>query len=75
MAWLKDTLFSNMNATDSMHCHGAHLSDLQRVDINAIKATYVPSGHPYFKPHQAEILVKTHIPKKYIINIDSPIKL
>lgn len=75
VAWLKDTLFSNMNATDSMHCHGAHLSDLQRVDINAIKATYVPSGHPYFKPHQAEILVKTYIPMKYIINIDSPIKL
>lgn len=75
VAWLKDTLFSNMNATDSMHCHGAHLSDLQRVDIDAIKATYIPNSHPYFKPHQAEILVKTHIPLEYIINIDNPIKL
>ena len=75
VAWLRDTLFSDMNATDNMHCHGPNLSDLQRINIDATKSTFVSNGHPYFKPHQAEVMVKTCVPLEYIINIDDPFKL
>jgi len=73
VATLEDTLFSNVNATDSNHSHGGSLSDLQKVNFNAVKRNYVRRDDEDFKLHQAEIMVKTFVPIKYIINIDSPL--
>lgn len=75
VASLKDTLFSDINATDTNHHHGKTLQDLQRVDFSAIKRTYVRKDDDDFKTHQAEVLVRTHIPLEYIINLDNPIEM
>lgn len=75
VATLKDTLFSDINATDNNHHHGGKLDDLKRVDIQATKQTYVSKESPFFKKHQAEVLVKTHIPLDSIINLDNPLPL
>lgn len=75
IAWLDDTLFSDMNATDNLHSHGATLEDLKKVDIDATKNLFLPKTSPIFKQHQAEILVKTCVPIEYIKNIDNPISL
>lgn len=64
------TQYSDMNATDSRHHHGPSMSDLERVDFSAVKRTYVSSSDPNFKTHQAEVMVKTHIPSEYILNLD-----
>ena len=72
VASIDTTLFSDINATDNNHHHGASLADLQRINISATRVDYLRSDDPLFKPHQAEILVKTFIPLKYIINIDNP---
>lgn len=72
VAWIKDTLFSDMNATDKLHKHGGSLQDLKRVDFNATQQHYVRRDSPLFKKHQAEVLVKTFIPLQYIVNIDNP---
>lgn len=73
VAIFRDTLFSNINATDSLHTHGPALEDLKRVDMAAVKQRFVPKDSPFFKMHQAEILVKTFIPLEYILNIDNPV--
>lgn len=70
VVYLKETLFSNLNATDSLHLHGSDIEDLRRVNFEATKKTYIKKEDPLFKPHQAEVMVKTFIPLKYIINID-----
>ncbi len=64
------TQYSDMNAADSRHHHGPTMSDLERVDFHAVKRTYVSSSDPDFKTHQAEVMVKTHIPSEYILNLD-----
>ena len=75
VAWLKGTLFSDINAAAMSHHHGPGLRDLQRVDFQAVKRHYVSKNDEDFGPHQAEVLVKTHIPSKYIINLDNPIEM
>lgn len=75
VAWLEETLFSDLNATDKAHHHGATMADLQRVDLNATQQHFVSKENPIFKKHQAEVLVKTHIPLEYIININNPDRL
>ena len=72
VAWLKDTLFSDINAADSDHHHGGTLDDLKRVNLEATQQEYVSNSSPIFKQHQAEVLVRSFIPLKYIINISSP---
>lgn len=72
VATFKDTLFSDINAADSDHTHGGSLSDLQRVDIGATKASYVSRNSHIFRAHQAECMVKTFIPIEYIENINNP---
>ena len=69
------TLFSNINATDVGHSHGGTLSDLQKIRWSAVKRNYVSREDEDFKYHQAEILVKTAIPKEFIVNLDNPIYL
>ena len=75
VATWKGTLFSDINATDNDHHHGDTLSDLRMVDFHAVKRNFVRRDDEDFKPHQAEIMVKTFIPIQYIKNIDSPLYL
>lgn len=75
VATWEDTLFSNINATDVGHSHGGTLSDLQKIKWGAVKRNYVSRDDEDFKYHQAEILVKTAIPKEFIVNLDNPIYL
>lgn len=72
VAWFQGTLFSDINATDNHHHHGPTLDDLKRIDINATRMRYLPNTSDFFKSHQAEVLVKTHVPLEYIDNIDNP---
>ena len=72
VAWFQGTLFSDINAADNAHHHGPSLDDLKRVDINATRMHYLPNTSEFFKKHQAEVLVKTHVPLEYIVNIDNP---
>jgi len=69
VALLKGTLFSDINAADKLHTHGGELDDLKRVNFNATKRNYVRKDDDDFKPHQAEVMVKTFVPKKYIVNM------
>lgn len=69
VALLKDTLYSDINAADSAHTHGGSLAHLRMVNFDAVKRTYVSKDDPDFKPHQAEVMVKTFVPLKYILNI------
>ena len=69
VALLKDVQFSDMNAADKRHTHGKTLGHLQMVDFDATKMHYLRSDDPNFKPHQAEVMVKTFIPLKYSVNI------
>lgn len=64
-----NTKFSNINATDNMCTVAEGLEGLKLVDFNAVKRTHVSRDDSDFKPHQAEILVKNHIPIKYIKGI------
>ena len=75
VALLKETLFSDVNAAASQHHHGEKLSDLNRVNFRAVKRNYVSRNDDDFASHQAEVLVKTFIPLKFIMNIDNPIEL
>ncbi|MBQ9471111.1 MAG: DUF4433 domain-containing protein [Bacteroidales bacterium] len=66
VAVLRDTQFSSMNATDSKCKVARGLDGLKLLDFNAVRRTYVSRDDPDFKSHQAEILVKNHIPFKCI---------
>lgn len=69
VALLKGTLFSDINAADKLHTHGGSLEDLKRVNFAATKRHYISRNDEDFKPHQAEVMVKTFVPLKYIENI------
>lgn len=64
------TLYSDMNAADSMHRHGDDLDMLRNIHFDATKKTYVSQCDPDFKYHQAEVMVRTHVPSRYILNLD-----
>lgn len=66
---LQDTLFCNMNATDKNHSVGGSYDDLRNINMWATKMTYVSSESLLFKAKQAEVLVKTHIPSQFIVNL------
>lgn len=69
VALLKNTLYSDINAADKLHTHGGELEHLKMVDFQATKRHYVSKLDEDFKSHQAEVMVKTFIPLKYIENI------
>ena len=75
LAAFKDTQFSNMNAAANAVKHGASFEDLERVNISAVKSTFVSKTDDIFHEHQAECMVKTFIPIEYITNIDHPQRL
>lgn len=68
-----ETLFTDRNAASSSFACGAELKDLHKVNIDATQRTCVSRDDgEVFSLHQAECMIKTFIPKKYITNIDSP---
>jgi hypothetical protein len=71
VAYYENTIFCNINATDSNHIKGTELKDLKRIKFSATKKRFVSRYDPDFKHHQAEVLVKTWIPLKHIININN----
>lgn len=71
-AWLKNTLFSDINAADKNHSHGGKLEDLAKIDFSATRQHYVRKESPLFKKHQAEVLVKTFLPLEFITNFNNP---
>ena len=73
MAFLKDTLFSDRDAA-SEHHHGPGLEDLKKVDFNATSKVVHFDIDPedLCLKNQAEVLVRTMIPKEYIVNLDNP---
>jgi len=70
VAYLENTRFSDINATDSNHRQGSSIEDLKRIRFSATKKNYVRKDDPDFKFHQAEVLVKTWIPIECITNIN-----
>lgn len=73
IAFLKDTLFSDRDAA-SEHHHGPGLEDLKKVDFNATSKVVHFDIDPedLCLKNQAEVLVRSMIPKEYIINLDNP---
>ncbi len=71
VAYYENTIFCNINATDSSHSKGTELNDLERIRFSATKRRFVSSEDPNFKHHQAEVLVKTWIPLEHITNINN----
>lgn len=71
VAYYENTIFCNINATDSSHKKGNHLEDLERIRFSATKRNFVSREDPDFKHHQAEVLVKTWIPLEHITNINN----
>lgn len=75
VALIESTQFSNMNATDKLHTHGSSIENLKSINFEATQNTYLSSVDGIiFKQKQAEVMVKTFIPLKYILNIDDPIQ-
>lgn len=76
VASFKDTLFSNINAADNDEKHGGQLADLKSlVNFDAVKREYVRKDDVIFKEHQAECMVKTFLPKEFILNLDNPCEM
>jgi len=71
VAYYENTIFCNINATDSSLSKGTELNDLERIRFSATKRRFVSREDPDFKYHQAEVLVKTWIPLEHITNINN----
>lgn len=69
-AFWDNTLFSNMNAASNDVVFGNSLSDFQRINFKAVKSRYLDLPEELKPFHQAEVLVKSHLPIEYITNID-----
>ena len=73
VATFKETLFTDKNAASNSFVRGGQLNDLEKVNITATKRRYVSSREgETFQQHQAECMIKTFIPLKYISNINEP---
>lgn len=71
VAELEETLFTDMEATQKEHHHGAQYEDLLKVNIEATQRP-VTELDPEFWQNQAEVMIKDRIPMKYILNITNP---
>lgn len=68
-----ETLFADRNAASNSFSCGDNIEDLQKINISATQRNYVSKSEgEIFSLHQAECMVKTFVPLKYIINIDNP---
>ena len=69
----ESTRFSNVNATDKRAKIGSDLEFVEdNLDFEAIALDWCWGSDPRHKLRQAEVMVKTFIPSKYIINLDNP---
>ena len=73
VASFEETRFTDRNAASSSFACGPNFEDLLKVNIEAVQSNYVSRAEgEVFSLHQAECMVKTFIPIKYITNIDNP---
>ena len=73
VAAFEETLFTDRNAASDTFACGGKLEDLQKVNIPATQRNYVSRNEgEVFSQHQAECMIKTFIPIRYITNIDNP---
>jgi hypothetical protein len=63
----KATLFSDLNATANGAQIGGDIDDIKKIKFEIVTQPYCDEHTKPF--YQAEVLVKTHIPVKYILNI------
>ena len=71
VCFFENSMFSDMNATRNGFQCGSEVIDLKRVKFNIVKQENQFGLSAAEKPYyQAEVLVKTWIPIKYITNID-----
>ena len=75
VALLKNTMFCDMDASDPACNRGSKVGDLERVNLAATQMHFLIQNSPYFKLNQAEVMVKTFVPKYYIYNLNSEIEL
>lgn len=69
VAIFESTLFSNINATDNGAKIGSDMAFIQEnIDFEAINLELESKN----KKRLAEVMVKTYIPSKYIVNLDNP---
>jgi hypothetical protein len=73
MLW-RDTLFSDKNATANDARVGENIEHLKniRFDIVLGKTPYYELSEEEKSFYQAEVLVKRHIPRRFITNLDKP---
>lgn len=73
VAAFKDTQFTDRNAASNSFACGVNYDDLVKVNISATQRNYVSRDEgEIFNQHQAECMIKTFIPLRYITNIDNP---
>lgn len=73
-AFIKDTLFSNKNATiEREHVNiGGTIDDLKQIHFNSVKArTHFDLDDDERSYFQAEVMIRTFLPKEYIVNLDN----
>lgn len=76
VAAFKDTMFTDRNAASNSFACGMNYDDLIKVNISATQRNYVSRDEgEIFYQHQAECMIKTFIPLKYITNINNPRKI
>ena len=70
ICFLEDTKFSNLNATKTGHSNGATLAHLEAVKFHVVFDKYFDLSTEDKHYYQAEVLVKTWVPLRYITNLD-----
>lgn len=75
VALFKNTIFCDMDAGDPACSQGGKVEDLERINLAATQMHFLVQNSPYFKLNQAEVMVKTFIPKWYICNLNPEIEL
>ena len=72
VALFDETLYTDIEATQSNMKHGGDFDDLKKVNLKATqKDISRPEDDDYWQ-RQAEVLIKGFIPLKYILNVKSP---
>ena len=69
VAMFENTLFSNINATDSDCIVGGELANLWSLSKFAGMKSYVKKSDKFFKPKQGEVLIPNFLPIQFIMNI------
>lgn len=71
VAELEETMFTDMEATQKEHHHGAQYEDLLKVNIEATQRPVTELAPKYWQ-NQSEVMIKDRIPMRYILNITNP---